>query len=119
MGIDIEKLIPQERFDSIAKLVTTELDKFYLKDCNSKDLQLVQSILFSGKESLYKAIFPYFKQYFGFQEASLLEVDLKNQEFTLQINSESELRKFNGKYQGKYNLIQDHLLTSIVLKYTE
>lgn len=118
VGIDIEKLIPRTRFETISKLITTESDQVFLSKFTGDDLLQVQTILFSGKEALYKAIFPHYLEYFGFQEASIVDIDFNNQLFTLEISSNTTLSKFNGEYSGEFLMYKDHILTSIKIKNT-
>ncbi|MBC7428214.1 MAG: 4'-phosphopantetheinyl transferase superfamily protein [Bacteriovorax sp.] len=48
------------------------------------DVELL-TIIFSAKESLYKALYPSVQKFFGFQDAALRSIDLDNGEFEIEL----------------------------------
>ncbi len=43
------------------------------------------TVIFSCKESLYKALYPSVQKFFGFEDAALIELDLTNGSFTIEL----------------------------------
>lgn len=109
LGIDVEKIIPAPRFDRIQKLIATkeEVKRF-------ENTKFAPTLIFSAKETLYKALHPKCKKYFGFLEATLTEIDQTN--FLIKLHSDTlEVSKFNGNYRGRYILFEDKIVTSLEL----
>lgn len=106
LGIDIEKIISSARIEVMRNKVLHE------KDILLSDEQLLEmTLIFSAKESLFKALFPTVRCFFGFEEASCLSIDY--QHLTLELHSQKEqLVPFNRKYQLQWFLFDDHVITS-------
>lgn len=110
IGIDAEALISTERFKNISKMIISSQEKILVK----KDCNLYPTLAFSAKESLYKAIYPLCKEYFGFLDASL--VDIQADRFKLLLHSENDqVAPFNGEYMGFYKIIDDTLISWITI----
>ncbi len=65
------------------------------------------TLVFSAKESLFKAIFPLEQTFFSFQQAKCREISLSNQSIILEYN-----RKH---YRGRFQLLESELLTVVVI----
>lgn len=113
IGIDLEEL-------GRTKL---ELGKQIL---HSMDLQTIEgmrpeevlTIIFSCKEALFKLLHPLVNQFFGFQDAYVDFVDLKNNKFTITLNKNlsSELGAISGqKYNGYLYLEESNCLALLFL----
>ncbi|MBC77775.1 MAG: phosphopantetheinyl transferase [Halobacteriovoraceae bacterium] len=109
IGIDAEKLIDEARFERIQKLIASksEIDCF-------KHLAFSPTLIFSAKESLYKALHPECKEYFGFLEATMM--DIGKDSFTIKLHSEKEkVSNLNGSYTGRYYLFNDIIVSTLEL----
>jgi enterobactin synthetase component D len=115
VGLDLEMVIPDARFDVIERMVLTELDLKFLKSRNI-DKNLFYTIIFSAKEALYKTIYPLVHCYFDFKEASIIDLNLENGSFNLKLHSKLEaVSKFNSNYTGKFIVERGQVITQIVL----
>lgn len=110
IGIDAEALISTERFKNISKMIISSQEKILVEqDCN-----LYPTLAFSAKESLYKVIYPLCKEYFGFLDASI--IDIQADSFKLLLHSKKEqVALFNGEYKGFYKIIDDILISWITI----
>jgi len=117
VGIDCEVLIDQERFDNIKKLITRDEDLVLLKGEDPTRLKMVQTLLFSAKEALYKAINPLCGVFFGFQEAYLSAVNFDDGSFVIVLSTSIDLIKsYEGSYVGRFIYSKTHVICSIEIK---
>ncbi len=95
LGIDIENHICR----SLAVDISQELIKQSERDFSHcfRNFESFITVVFSAKESIYKAVFPHVKQILGFESATLVSVD-KN-EMTMTFQPEGLLsQRFNGVF---------------------
>lgn len=114
LGIDIEHWVTSEFAQESAHLVLTpsEFDLWKNKAAEFFDFAGYVSLIFSVKESLYKAVYPTAKQYIDFLEASIVDIDFENQILTLNFLTEIQQRyQLLEQYQGGWVVEQDHILT--------
>jgi enterobactin synthetase component D len=96
VGLDIEKIIEtEEELSSILSLVCN-LDEFHqlTKICPLSNLQLA-TLIFSAKEAIYKCLCPIVKFFFDFSFASIIEINIENQELKILVekNISSQIEK--------------------------
>lgn len=114
LGIDIEHWVTSEFAQESAHLVLTpsEFDLWKSKAAEFFDFARYVSLIFSIKESLYKAVYPTAKQYIDFLEASIVDINFENQTLTLTFLSEIQQRyQLLEQYQGGWAVEQDHIMT--------
>lgn len=75
VGVDLELLFSAELADSISYLIAKESE---LRHLSVPDVSFacMLSLLFSAKESLFKAVSPIVQRYFDFLDVELLAIDL-------------------------------------------
>jgi 4'-phosphopantetheinyl transferase EntD len=96
LGLDIEKVIEsEEELSSIISLVCN-LDEFHqlTKICPLSNFQLA-TLIFSAKEAFYKCLCPIVKFFFDFSFASIIEINIENQELKILVekNISSQIEK--------------------------
>lgn len=79
LGLDIEKPLSAQRAQRIATTVLTEKEYATYEKLDSGLRAHYVTLVFSLKESLFKALNPLTGSYFGFQDAQVLELDLAEQ----------------------------------------
>ncbi|EGR4187555.1 4'-phosphopantetheinyl transferase superfamily protein [Vibrio cholerae] len=85
VGLDIEELCSPH----IAKQVRWDIhnkQEFALFFKLGFSTEMITTIIFSAKESLFKATFPYIRQYFGFECARVIDVSTFQQSLTLKLD---------------------------------
>jgi 4'-phosphopantetheinyl transferase EntD len=74
------------------------------------------SILFSAKEAFYKAIYQLVTTFIDFKEVRMVHLDPKKQVFELELlSSNPKLFPHLGIYAGRYQLIEDSVLSLITI----
>ncbi|WP_347016036.1 4'-phosphopantetheinyl transferase superfamily protein [Acinetobacter seifertii] len=114
LGIDIEHWVTSEFAQESANLILTpsEFDLWKSKASEFFDFARYVSLIFSVKESLYKAVYPTAKQYIDFLEASIVDINFENQTLTLTFLPEIQQRyELLEQYQGGWTIEQDHIMT--------
>lgn len=111
IGVDAENLMTTERYYNISKMIVSPEEESLINE----NIDLYPTLVFSAKESLYKAIYPLCQQYFGFLEASI--IDIKKSTFTLKLHSnQPNVVPYNNEYQGFYSLQNQTLITWVILQ---
>ncbi len=114
LGIDIEHWVTPEFAQESTHLILTpsEFDLWKGKAAEFFDFARYVSLIFSVKESLYKAVYPTAKQYIDFLEASIVDINFENQTLTLTFLPEIQQRyQLLEQYQGGWAVEQDHIMT--------
>lgn len=114
LGVDIEHWVTSEFAQESAHLVLTpsEFDLWKSKACEFFDFARYVSLIFSVKESLYKAVYPTAKQYIDFLEASIIDINFENKTLTLTFLPEIQQRyQLLEQYQGGWVVERDHIMT--------
>lgn len=109
-GVDLEKKLEKDRASLIESSVINADERDILRQ-SIKENALGTTLLFSAKESLFKALYPHVRAYFGFDAASLVEVQF-GRAFVLRLNRSLA----PGFEQGRclpvnYRMDSDHVMT--------
>ncbi len=95
VGVDIEQIMAEETADETAEMLMSAAEKQRLL---AQPLPFAQAatLLFSLKESLYKALWPQLHQPMDFHQAEVVELDIKQGRAALRL-----CRDFDGRYTTK------------------
>ncbi len=107
MGIDIETLFTESQANEVQDLICHQED---FKWFNQPPLSYVQliTLIFSVKESLFKAIYPNIQRYLEFQDAKLIDLNIETSVGRLELmikNSHNTSRYYEFEYQWVDNNI--------------
>lgn len=114
LGIDIEDL-NKDLNEKIAKRICTFTEQeFLLSNYNKEDFKLNIIKIFSAKETLYKALFPECRIYFGFKDAFIREINPGVLKAILLKNLSSKL-KTGQEFEIKLDISGNYLLTYLII----
>ena len=85
LGIDIEELVATDAVEPVQSQIFYGEELSLLTEENKA---LVFTLVFSVKESFFKAAYPMVKKYFNFDAVSIHALDIKNKTITLRINTD-------------------------------
>jgi enterobactin synthetase component D len=109
VGIDFE-VIGRAKLE-LARYIRSAEDLKTHQTLSDKDLL---TLIFSAKESLYKALYPSAKRFFGFETAALREIDAFTGAFKIDLITQitSSLGP-SGRFQfeGRFKIIGNNCLT--------
>ncbi|MBU2711126.1 4'-phosphopantetheinyl transferase family protein [Zooshikella harenae] len=114
LGIDLEKEIATTVARDIAKQIIslTEQNNCAKWGC---PFNWFLTLAFSAKESLYKALYPHVKQFFGFETAELIELNTLEQSFRLQLTEDLSVNyKAGDCFRGMYSYQEGFVCTLIM-----
>lgn len=114
VGIDCEIMIKDDKFEKIKSYITRKEDIDFFHTIASNKLMLAHTLMFSAKESLYKAINPLCNEFFGFQEAYLSGINFEDETFEIVLNTDIEnVKPFETVYFGRFIATKSYIITSI------
>ncbi|ASD68775.1 hypothetical protein B1L02_18265 [Pseudoalteromonas piscicida] len=113
LGIDIENWISRQVSYEIKDLIISSEEESILKHSDFSDIESI-TLLFSAKESLFKAIYKYVGKYFGFEAAKLVMLDTKKCLLELEIveNLSSNIRA-GKKFICHFSLHEKNVFTIV------
>ncbi len=102
LGIDMENIVPIELIDEIKQEIIFE-NEFALLNAYPYSEELIFTLIFSIKESFFKAVFPLVNYYFGFDAVCVDKLNFHEQRFELELRMEltatlSKGRRFSGLF---------------------
>lgn len=115
LGIDIESVLSDETALEVASQVLKDTELNLLLD-KGISFNTAVTIIFSAKESIFKALYPKVKSYFGFECARLTNLDMERS--TLVFNLDFDLSLKTGiteSLQCYFEQIEDSIFTLIYL----
>ena len=114
LGVDIENWIELDVAQEIYSTILND-GEIELARCSTMDFHRVLTLVFSAKESLYKALFPSVRKYFGFECASVVSVNLSTGECTLMLEKSLSAELHKGKSFVVRFWAQKHHVVSLLV----
>ncbi|RCU52483.1 hypothetical protein DU002_00490 [Corallincola holothuriorum] len=113
IGIDCERKLSLDETGPVKEVAATRTDHL---TCSAypETSALFYSLMFSVKESFFKAAYPYVKRYFDFDAVSVFDIDPHNA--YLQVNYDLHPRLMKGKtVTCSYRDMGDHVITHCLI----
>lgn len=113
LGVDIENLIPTRLINEIqTNIVTAQEMLLFDEDVFSR--QTAFTLIFSAKESLFKALFPQVKHFFDFLDARVISADPQRSQLSLSLcRVLSQAYKANDSFTAYYEVRKNYVITAI------
>ena len=110
IGIDLEDL--ERQVDSrISRHVCIPEEQKWLQECGEDFLEQNLKIIFSAKESIFKAFFPYTRTYLHFHDARILMEQTFFQKSKSDSLSKKEKNSKSEKFEFVYLLLNDKVIS--------
>lgn len=104
IGIDAEPVLSAEIAQSVAADIHDDAELNLVTRCGYPTA-LATTLIFSAKESLYKALYPVVRNFFGFETARVSKLDLENQSLSLSLCSTfAQSHKLKSDYSVHYSI---------------
>lgn len=113
IGIDYEKLISHSTAENIQVMILNKEEIKYLQDSHF-NFPVALTILFSAKESLFKALYPYVGQYFDFSAASIISVLYNDEFFELELNQTLNNILIKGRRFKVWFSVEKHSVLTLI-----
>jgi len=113
VGVDMEEFISVDKLKGVESEIITDLEQSWLRNVPmSWDVALL--IVFSAKESLYKALWPSVRKFFGFHSAELFSLDVENNMFRMRLTLDLAPHLYKGMIiDGHYRIDNERVYTFI------
>lgn len=116
VGIDIESHLSAQTCTDIQQMIMQPDELRYLQQFADIDYTRLVSLVFSAKESLYKALFPDVGRFFGFEDAAILSIEPDSRQFTLRLTTRLNQQHDAGQvYHGHYRWQGEQVVSLITL----
>jgi enterobactin synthetase component D len=116
LGIDAEDILSPQKVSDIREIITTETEYNFLKE-HYLDINIAFTLVFSAKESLYKALNPIVDIFFDFQAVEIHELTQNTFKLALAIDLSSTYKK-GHIFEGSYLLNKQQIITIITINKT-
>lgn len=115
IGIDIENIMPEKTMSSVRKAIVQGSENDFL-DSEQYTACEATSLIFSIKESFFKAAYPSTGHYFDFDAVTVNTLDRSNSRFSLTVNQDLNPQVRPGaQYQGQFIFIEDKVLSLLLI----
>ncbi|WP_392384193.1 4'-phosphopantetheinyl transferase [Marinomonas primoryensis] len=113
IGIDFEEFISPSTSKDIASIIINPHEQIRLASYNLK-FEIMLTLIFSAKESLFKALYQRVNEYFDFSAAEFVSITGKDNQFVIQLTRSlcSGLPK-GKRFIGHFEIMNNHVLTVI------
>lgn len=114
LGVDVEYIMPADVAEKMADLILTrpEQDLYISEGMQYLSFAEYLTLLFSLKESLYKAIYPQTQHYIDFLQAQLIDINLQHKTAIFQLSAEIKQHyHLRESYHAVWELHADHVVT--------
>ncbi len=114
VGCDVESFITIKTQTEISDTIITPAEEYLIRRCPLGQ-QVTFTLVFSAKESLFKALYPSVKKYFDFSAANIYEINPKTQTFKLKLaETLTDTLIKNTVFEGFYILNHTYITTFII-----
>lgn len=114
IGVDLEHFMSAKQEQELQTHILGELDKPMFEKLAAQ-LQCPLTLVFSAKESIFKALYPSVKRFFGFEAAALIAFDVEKLHFRI-TQPLSDLVPVGTEVTVFYQLFEGWLLTECEFK---
>lgn len=113
IGIDVETLMPAKRAEELWSGIISELEHGWLRQQPLAFEQLL-TLVFSAKESLFKALYPQVRCYFDFFDARFTKLDMQQQTFELELLKTLTPQCYAGRRFNGHFLLKSDTVTTVI-----
>ena len=119
LGIDLEHIVDITFVQESALLILTQSEQTLWQREKTMFISFREylTLIFSLKESLYKAVYPITQSYIDFLEVAVVRIDIKKQIAIFKFDE--KIQKNHGlytEYQGFWNFKDDYVVTWVTVK---
>ncbi|BCE03388.1 4'-phosphopantetheinyl transferase family protein [Marinicellulosiphila megalodicopiae] len=116
IGVDLEPLIDPQIIANIQNQIIFANDFFILKQHPKLQTQKIFTLIYSIKESFFKAAYPSTLHYFDFDAVEISELNLDNQSFCLVLkNNLNDILVKDSVHAGFFNEMEDGVYSIVCL----
>lgn len=116
IGVDIENYFSKETCESLQGIILKQSEINFLHSL-SCDYGIALAVVFSAKESFFKAVYPRVRYFFDFDVVDILMIDFKREVLTLRLEVDLCAEYLKGDlFSGKFMLLDKIVVTLVAIK---
>ena len=109
IGVDIEDIMSAELAHSLCEQIMSAQEALLHQTLNDFDYKTFVTLIFSAKESIFKALFPSIGEYFGFEACELCTVDVAKKTLNFRLTGDlSDAWKKDTQLEVSYLPLPNH-----------
>lgn len=120
VGVDVEYIMSEEVANNIASNLIRE-NELGIESIADWSFEAKLTLAFSAKESLYKALSPLVRNFFGFESAELVSIDPNKNSFIVRLTMDLNMDWQKGMiFEGRFIILSkanstDKIITTLVV----
>jgi enterobactin synthetase component D len=115
LGVDVELFMSRAAADEVARLVASEDEALLAAEAASLDRPQSLTLLFSAKESLFKALYPLTRRHFDHLDCGVVRVDPGEGRFAISMRKPFDEAFGARVFVGSYELTGGEVRTGVIL----
>lgn len=113
IGVDVEDIIDVDLSSEIERSIYTHQDR-NIALVSELPPNIAMTLIFSAKESLFKAIYPFVGEYFGFDKARVTNLDVSSKIVELRLDSQfASIHNLQIDYSCRFEIDENSVFTII------
>lgn len=113
IGLDAEYTLSNQQIIDIRKIITIDSEFNFIQK-NPLDINIAFTLVFSAKESLFKALNPIVDKFFNFLDVRIIELSINKFRLSLSIDL-SDVYKKGHTFEGHYLLNEGQVITIVTI----
>jgi enterobactin synthetase component D len=119
LGVDVEPVMSREAAAEVARLVALDDETRRVARAASLDPLEALTLVFSTKESLFKALYPPMRRHFEYLDCEVVRLDPRARRAFLRFKPPFDAVFGAGEFSGRYALANGDVATGVLLRPTE
>ncbi len=115
LGVDVESTISREAADEVARLVASEDERRRVAEAAGLNWLESLTVIFSAKESLFKALYPLTRRHFDYLDCAVVRLDSRKRRFAIRLAAPFEAEFGAAEFVGRYELIDGVVWTGVLV----
>ena len=115
IGVDIEPVMSREIAAEIAQIVAGEAETWRVAEAAGLDAAEALTLVFSMKESLFKALFPASRRHFDYLDCEVVRLDPGKRRFVLRFSPAFAAVFGAAEFAGRYELADGAARTGVLV----
>ncbi|UTM60135.1 4'-phosphopantetheinyl transferase superfamily protein [Photobacterium sp. CCB-ST2H9] len=113
VGLDMEVIIPEEQCEQLQSMLLNDAECTLLKQ-QELPWSTLFTLVFSAKESLFKAIYPEVRQYLEFLDSEIVAFNSETQTLSLRMIRRLNSVTFRPRYDVQFRILDNNVVTLLI-----
>ena len=115
LGVDVEPVMSRDVAADVAAIVATPAEMRLVEEASRLDPLAALTLVFSAKESLFKALYPPTRTHFEHLDCQIVGLDPEKRSFVIAFHKPFNAVFGGGSFSGRYEVSDGEAKTGVVL----